>query len=442
MLAALLALGMSTAPGRLDLRWFALCAAFAALFALSNFPATLRVPSEATFLSSRLSILFSSLHAVAWYKYYAAQQHRRMSAWELAIAFGGVLIGVLSIVPGVVLSSTTYPRSVPWFDVIYNDPVPTRFGLVAQAYDDVALAVLLARYVLRRLRGDRECTAQAIALGAVLGGATHDALASAGIFTSPYLLDLSMLLLVLGVGGALTRSFVANARALEASVTKLAQANAELVRKERLAAVGELAAVVAHEVRNPLAVVFNAVASLRKPGAAREPLIAILQEEAERLRDIVSDLLDFARPRPPVFAPAAIDEVTRGAVDAACEVVDRRDVTVDTKPVSLTCDERILRRAIVNLVTNALQAPARHGPVRISLEATPDTVVLAVSDDGAGVAAEDRERIFTPFFTKRPSGTGLGLAVVRACADAHDGTVTLSDTPGGGATFTMRFPRR
>ena len=433
---------MSSAPGRLELRWFALCAAFAAFFCLSNFPATLGVPSATLFLSSRLSILFSGLHAVAWYKYYAAQEHRSMHAWERLIAGGGVLIALLSVIPGVVLSTQTYPRSVPWFDVIYVDTVPTRFGLFALAYDDVGLAILLLRFVARRVRGQREVTAQAIALAAVLVGSMHDALASAGVSPGPYFLDLAMLVLILAVGGSLARSFVANARALEISMHELARANEELVRKERLAAVGELAAVVAHEVRNPLAVVFNAVAALKKQGAERDALLATIQEEAERLRDIVSDLLEFARPRPAVFAPAAIEELVRGAVDAACSAFGTRDVTVEMEPAPAICDERLLRRAAVNLVTNALQAPDRKGPVIVTVRGDENDIVVEVRDDGAGVAAEDRERVFTPFFSKRPNGTGLGLAVVRTSAEAHDGSVTLTDTPGGGATFTLRFPRQ
>ena len=175
----------------------------------------------------------------------------------------------------------------------------------------------------------------------------------------------------------------------------------------------------------------------------RAPCIAIVQEEAERLRDIVSDLLQFARPRPPIFAPAALDEIVRSAVDAACEGIGATpaDVVVELGPVPVSrCDERLVRQAIVNLVTNALQAPERTGPVRVALSRRDAQVAIAVSDDGAGVPAEDRERVFTPFYSTRPTGTGLGLAIVRSAADAHDGTVTLTDTPGGGATFTLRFP--
>jgi len=96
----------------------------------------------------------------------------------------------------------------------------------------------------------------------------------------------------------------------------------------------------------------------------------------------------------------------------------------------------------VNLVANALQPPDRKGPVIVTVRGDDNDIVVEVRDDGAGVAAEDHERVFTPFFSKSPNGTGLGLAVVRTSAEAHDGSVTLTDTPGGGATFTLRFPRQ
>jgi signal transduction histidine kinase len=266
-----------------------------------------------------------------------------------------------------------------------------------------------------------------------------------------------MFVMILAVGGSLTRSFVANARALEVSSRNLAVAHETLVKRERLAALGELAAVVAHEVRNPLAVVFNATAGLRKaaPGSTdHEALLGIVQEEAERLRDIISDLLEFAHPRPPIFAVTAVDEVVRGAIESARAEVGASDgeVVLEVKRgVSpMSCDERLVRQAVINLVTNALQAPGRRGPVRVTLEdgdgreegMAYDGLVLRVVDDGDGIAEELHERVFTPFYSTRPSGTGLGLAVVKSSADAHGGDVTLTTTPGGGATFTLRLPNR
>jgi signal transduction histidine kinase len=150
----------------------------------------------------------------------------------------------------------------------------------------------------------------------------------------------------------------------------------------------------------------------------------------------------------------AVDEVVRGAIESARAEVGASDgeVVLEVKRgVSpMSCDERLVRQAVINLVTNALQAPGRRGPVRVTLEdgdgreegMAYDGLVLRVVDDGDGIAEELHERVFTPFYSTRPSGTGLGLAVVKSSADAHGGDVTLTTTPGGGATFTLRLPNR
>lgn len=322
LLAALLALGMSSAPGQLELRWFAVIAACASHFNLSNLFVTLAFPFETVLVSSRFCPFFGGLHSAAWFRYHAAQLRRSLSTFEHVFVAAVLVLAFLALVPNVILASTLYTREVPWLHVTYADPPPTRFGLFAFAYQLAGLVLLSTRYVRHRRRA--EFLAPSIAIGAVIAGVAHDGLVSGGFIGGPYLLDLALLVLVLSVGDSLTRSFVANAHALVVSCYELAVAQEELVKRERLAAVGELAAVVAHEVRNPLAVVFNAVAALKKQGAKRDPLLAIIQEEAERLRDIVSDLLEFARPRPAVFAPAAIEELVRGAFDAACSAFGAR----------------------------------------------------------------------------------------------------------------------
>lgn len=449
LLAALLALGMSSAPGWRELRWFALCAALAAIFNLANAPVTL-ASSSAHFvvLCARVQLLFGGLHAATWFKYVAVHERRALTRFEKAAIAGGVILSVLSLVPNLVLSEETVPRNIPWLGVTYRDPPPTDFGNIAIAYYLANIGFLFVRSTRQWLRGDDKSRAQALALGAVFLGALHDGLASSDVIRSPYLLDLSLLALVLIVGGSITSSFVSSARALEASSRQLEAAQSELVAKERLAALGELSAVVAHEVRNPLAVVFNALANLRRaqPGSAEHTaLVAIIQEEAERLRDIVSDLLEFARPRPPILSPALLDEVVRGAVDAATNGASKTesDVVVEvTAPTELECDERLVRQAVVNLVTNALHASGRRGPVHVSV--TPrerDALVVRVADDGDGVPDDLRERVFTPFFSTRPSGTGLGLAVVQRCAEAHGGRALLAPKNGRGAVFELELPR-
>ncbi len=449
LLAALLAFGMSYAPGWRELRWFALGSVFAALFSFANAPMTLDVGERVPLLASRLELFFGGLHAATWFKFTATQENRSMSRGERIWVSSGVLASVLALVPGLIIQDRVVARAIPALHVTYTDAPPTTIGLLSISFYVVSVGLVFVRVLRRRLRGDRKMTTHAIAIGAVILGGVHDGLSVADVIRSPYLLDLSLLVLVLAVGGSITSRFVASARALEASSRELEAAHRELVEKERLAALGELAAVVAHEVRNPLAVVFNATAGLRRAhpgGADYTALVEIVQEEAERLRDIVTDLLEFARPRPTVLATIAFEEVVRNAVAAACSVAgaESKQVVVQTTTDvgSVTCDDRLVRQAIVNLVANAIQAEGRTAPVIVELLEKQERVVVRVTDDGNGVPEELRARIFTPFFSTRPKGTGLGLTVVRRCADAHGGDILLESARGRGTTFELQLPRR
>ena len=164
------------------------------------------------------------------------------------------------------------------------------------------------------------------------------------------------------------------------------------------------------------------------------------------MRDIVSEILDYASPRPPVFGHVDVRDVVRDAVEAVGHVArsGREDVEVaaPATPVSLECDERLIRRAVINLVENALQAEDRKAPVKVVLEENEEDFTISVIDDGKGVTREVEARLFTPFFTTRPTGTGLGLAVVQRCAEAHGGTARFERAPGGGARFVLRLRKR
>lgn len=439
---------MSSAPGWRELRWFSLCALLGALFNLSNVTVTLDVAESTCAALSRVSLFFGGLHITAWFVYTRAHAREPLTRFDRAYVGGGVLLSGLALVPGTLQTTTTFARPVPWLGVVYRDIDYTALGSVAVAYYCGSLVILIARQVRRLRRRDPDGAPLLVALGAVLVGGVHDGLATRRMLATPYVLDLSLLVLVLAVGGSIVTRFVASARKLDETVARLAATQVELVNRERLAALGELAAVVAHEVRNPLAVLFNAISGLRK-APPRSPdgerLLAIAQEEAERLREIVSDLIDFARPRSLHFAPTDLGETVRAAVHAACE---ERAMTDDQVALSSSdgiatfeCDEKLVRQAVINLVTNALQADGRKGPVRISVDATDAGAAIVVADDGCGVDASLRERIFMPFFTTRATGTGLGLAVVQRCAEAHGGTVRVDDSVPSGARFTLSLGR-
>ncbi|HZA51741.1 MAG TPA: ATP-binding protein [Myxococcaceae bacterium] len=238
---------------------------------------------------------------------------------------------------------------------------------------------------------------------------------------------------------------------LKRSYTELSRAQQELVKRERLAALGELSAVVAHEVRNPLGVIFNSLASLRRLGPGDDDarmLLSIVGEEAERLNRMVSDLLDFARPHDPRLRPEPLAEILVGAVEAAKRAMTAGQVTfaVEVAPElpPIWVDADMIRQAMVNLVTNAVQAMPRGGMVTV--RASPELRGIArfarveVQDEGPGIAPELADRVFQPFFTTKAAGTGLGLAVVKRIADAHRAEVAVRSMPGRGSTFILWLP--
>jgi signal transduction histidine kinase len=239
---------------------------------------------------------------------------------------------------------------------------------------------------------------------------------------------------------------------LKESYAQLNRAQVELVRHERLAALGELSAVMAHEVRNPLGVIFNSVASLKKlmqPSGDAALLLRIVGEEAERLNRIVGDLLDFARPYEPERKAVPLEAIIAGAVDAAVQAVAGEGIRVLTDfPLELprfAVDGQLVRQAVVNLVVNAMQAMPKGGTVtvRATGEQQPGGELYAciqVRDEGVGISATAAGRIFEPFFTTKATGTGLGLAVVKRIVDAHHGEISVESSPAGGTTFTVRLP--
>jgi PAS domain S-box-containing protein len=239
-------------------------------------------------------------------------------------------------------------------------------------------------------------------------------------------------------------------RALRQSYDELARAQMELVKRERLAALGELSAVIAHEVRNPLGVVFNSLSTLRRmtiPDDARS-LLSIVTEESERLDRLVNDLLDFARPNEPRLASEAPAHVVRTAVETArrgggLDGVEVRVELPDDLP-EVHVDLELCRQAVLNLLLNAAQASGSGGEVviRASVDGAkqPPSVRVDVCDAGVGIAPEVADLIFQPFFTTRASGTGLGLALVKRMAESHRTEVAFASNPGRGTTFSLWLP--
>jgi signal transduction histidine kinase len=229
---------------------------------------------------------------------------------------------------------------------------------------------------------------------------------------------------------------------LRKSYAELARAQAELIERERLAALGEMAASVAHEVRNPLGVMFNSLGSLKRllqPQGDVRLLLDIVGEEADRLNRMVGDLLDYSRPLRPSLQAVALQPLLEEAIVSARRPGEENAVDVHLRiepglpPVR--ADARLLRQAGLNLVTNSLQAMPHGGILTVSavrvMSDTGPQARIAIHDTGVGVPPEARSKVFQPFFTTKPTGTGLGLAVVKRIAEGHGGRALLAECERG-----------
>lgn len=216
----------------------------------------------------------------------------------------------------------------------------------------------------------------------------------------------------------------------------------QLRRNDRLIAVGQLAAGLAHEIRNPLASISGSVQLLLEGGGIStndQRLLQIVLREAERLNLLLGDFLRFARPTPPMLEHHDLAQI----LDDLIEVVkgDPRfsDIQFLTDYTSgdFLCDGRQLRQALLNLIINA--AEALNGVGTIRLHADTDPVTIRVEDSGPGLLPEVQKQLFNPFFTTKENGTGLGLATVHAIVSAHGGRIEVTRSVLGGAAFTLFF---
>ena len=260
-----------------------------------------------------------------------------------------------------------------------------------------------------------------------------------------------------GVQGA-----VANFRDLS-QVKKMAE---QIKRQEQLAALGEMAAGVAHEIRNPLNSIRGfaqllgervgpKITGAGKPGENDQPpeaeYVGIIVEEVDRMNGIVQDLLDFARQRQITMSRVSVVDALRGVI---------RQVTQEAGEHGVSIEERIdddlprsygngskLRQVFMNIARNAIQAMGSGGKLTIGarlvtpgLEDGPRELAITFADTGPGIPEEARKKIFDPFFTTKDVGTGLGLAICAKIMESHNGRIELESTPGQGAVFSVLLP--
>jgi signal transduction histidine kinase len=224
--------------------------------------------------------------------------------------------------------------------------------------------------------------------------------------------------------------------------------NRELARKNRLADLGQMASHVAHEVRNALVPVSLYMSLLRRrlsEDSGSLEILAKVEAGFAALDVTVNDLLNFTAHRNPQWQTFVVGDL----VDEVCDSVGPQleaqmiDVEIDVPPQTLlTADREMVRRALLNLVLNSVDAMPEGGDLVITSYEGVRGFELEVADSGPGLSDEDKRRVFEPFYSTKQHGTGLGLAVVYHVAEAHGGTVTASNCPEGGAAFTILFPRK
>lgn len=387
---------------------------------------------------------------------------RTVALGALAYVAAGVF-SVLAVLPGWWAARPTT------FEQVTFATMPVRLILAEPGKTAIAAygaLGLLSLWLVRELvepwlRGNTDAAGPALGAMALSATGIHDVLVGMKVLHDVYLSPFGFGALAFSVSIVLLRRYArlgveverraetlkARTFDLERSYAELERTQAELVKKEQLAVVGELAAVIAHEVRNPLAIIANAVAGLRRPltDPDRLMLLGIIDEENGRLNRLVGELLIYARPLAPQRQRVVLTELVRVSLS-------RRElppsITVSTElPDDLPepqLDGNLVRQVIDNVLGNAVQAMSNggflHVAVRTHERGGRKGLAVVVRDTGEGMNTEIRVKAKTPFFTTRPSGTGLGLAIVDRIMEAHGGKMELDSKSGSGTTVTLFFP--
>jgi len=263
------------------------------------------------------------------------------------------------------------------------------------------------------------------------------------------LLVMAALMVMMVVLFVILRTIVMRGQRVMARQTEeRAQLLEQLNQSERLASLGRMIAGVAHEIRNPLGIIRSTAELLgSRADSASKPLAGVIVEESNRLNQIVTEFLDFARPQRPNLTPVFLDEVLGRNLLVLEPEIKRLGIVVQrdfkAQPLIVVGDADLLYRAFLNIFNNAVQAMEQGGELRVStfVEAHDgvDWGVVSVDDSGPGIDPEARAKILEPFFTTKEKGTGLGLSIVNSIVASHGGKLSIESSPLGGARIKVRL---
>jgi two-component system sensor histidine kinase HydH len=224
----------------------------------------------------------------------------------------------------------------------------------------------------------------------------------------------------------------------------------QLNQAERLAALGEMVAGVSHEIKNPLGIIRSTAELLTEKSESDETqkkLSSIIIEESGRLNDVVTDFLNFARPRSPNLQDCHLEEIIGRNLSFLQPELDKKAITVtndypDNRHYTIKADSNLLYRAFLNIMINAIQAMKEGGNITITITGEKGDYKVVIQDTGPGISKENLKKIFNPFFTTKDKGSGLGLAIVKKIVDGHEGEVWIESEEGTGTRVCIILPRK
>ncbi|MEA3545358.1 MAG: ATP-binding protein [Thermodesulfobacteriota bacterium] len=236
--------------------------------------------------------------------------------------------------------------------------------------------------------------------------------------------------------------------ALQAKRKELKAVHDAMAKQQVFAEVGKFSMIVAHEIKNPLAIIKGSLSVLRKDTpldpALKTQMVGYIDDEIERINKLVEDFLIFARPGKPAFHSTLVVDLIADLAQRL-RLLDRRilvlvDIPEPAMEATLNCDAALLERALFNVVRNALEATGNDSPVQVLISSEEDQLDFSILDEGQGLTPADLDGIFEPFFSTKAKGTGLGLAIAKEVITAHNGTITAANREEGGAVFNLRLP--
>jgi signal transduction histidine kinase len=246
----------------------------------------------------------------------------------------------------------------------------------------------------------------------------------------------------------LNASLLETQKSLTLSMKQLTETREELLRQQHMATLGEMAAGVAHEIRNPLGIVASSAQLLEDKintkDTEAEELLLIIREETRRLNGLLNDFLAFGRKTPPNLQACDIEKVVRTCIDRFKSITEPKNIHIEVacnmEQHILHIDPELIEQALLNLVLNGIEASTSGETIHVICTTEGKEILIDIKDNGTGIPEEIRDKIFTPFFTTKAKGSGLGLANAFKCIQAHNGSIDIIETPGPGTCIRVHLP--